>query len=146
MLFFFRNIKKSVYLPFLYLDEGIPGPNKVSSIFYLLTVFPERIDLFIEDEAVLRSYDSAPRPPPLSLKNVFKCRPLSLFQFVEGKMKMLLGLGDTVQSLSALVGIALGFIMMIPEVTLWIRQEDLTSQNRGLKNSFLSAPKNRYIQ
>jgi hypothetical protein len=44
---------------------------------------------------------------------------------VEGKMKMLLGLGDTVQSLSALVGIALGFLMMIPEVTLWIRQENI---------------------
>ena len=36
-------------------------------------------------------------------------------------MKLLLGLGDTVQSLSALVGIAIGFLMMIPEVTLWIR-------------------------
>jgi hypothetical protein len=63
-----------------------------------------------------------------------------LFQFVEGKMKMLLGLGDTVQSLSALVGIALGFIMMIPEVTLWIRQEDLTSKKKMVfKNSFPSA-------
>lgn len=65
----FRNIKKSVYLPFLFLEEGIPGPSK----------------------------------------------------YVEGKMKMLLGLGDTVQNLSALIGIAIGFLMMIPEVTLWIR-------------------------
>jgi hypothetical protein len=44
---------------------------------------------------------------------------------VEGKVKMLLGLGDTVQSLSALVGIAVGFLMMIPEVTLWIREDKL---------------------
>jgi hypothetical protein len=77
-------------------------------------------------------------------KDVFECRPLFLFQFVEGKMKMLLGLGDTVQSLSALVGIALGFIMMIPEVTLWIRQEDLTSQNRGFsKIVFLALKRNK---
>ncbi len=38
-----------------------------SLLFYKIctvTFKPERIDWFIEDQAFLQSYDSAPRPPP----------------------------------------------------------------------------------
>jgi hypothetical protein len=39
-----------------------------------------------------------PKPFLLLLKDVFKRRPLFLFQFVEGKMKMLLELGILILS------------------------------------------------
>ncbi|XP_023331176.1 scavenger receptor class B member 1 [Eurytemora carolleeae] len=65
----FSKIKKGVYLPFLILDEGIPGPN----------------------------------------------------QYVLSKVKMLMGLEDTVQSFTAVGGILLGLLCMIPEIIIWSR-------------------------
>jgi hypothetical protein len=34
----FRNIRETVFLPFVFLEEGIPGPNKVCPTFTLSTL------------------------------------------------------------------------------------------------------------
>ena len=49
---------------------------------------------------------------------------------------MLMGLEDTVQSFTAVGGILLGFLCMIPEIIIWSRKQKIFNNNQNL-NLFL---------